>query len=251
MATSLGLEYHNIPTGITLPMRIDELLYLRDLIDHAPKPLLIHCKAGADRTGLAGVMTKLLDNSSSPEEARAQVSILYHAMRSDSMGIPFLNLYTSWLNATGNKHSRDRFNQWLENEYIDRSGNIHYLVNPIEGQVWERPWGLIDEGRVFEVKRSNTDTLDLSGWAFDTRNTSLLEGLDVYLGNVPLKNSDYGIHQPWLIEDFGKQEYLNSGWTASQSLQAFADGCHDLFITFKRLDGSRWTTPAAARICIR
>lgn len=250
MAAYLGLAYHNIQMTVNLWVRIDQLLQLKNLIENTPKPLLIHCRAGADRTGLAGVMTKLLDGTSSLEEARAQVSIKYHAVRNNSMGIPFYNRYSTWLIDNGEDHSKDRFIWWLENEHIDDSGNIHFLVDPIEGQLWERPWGLIDEGREFQISRSKTDMLNLSGWAFDTRNVSLLDDVEVFLGDVLLEQSSYGIHQPWLIEHFGKQEYLHSGWTASQMLQDFTDGCHDLFLKFNRLDGSSWASPPSARICI-
>lgn len=250
MSTTLGIGYRNIPLGDTLMIRSDELLNLRDLIEDAPKPLLIHCKAGADRTGLAGVMTKLLDGSSSLEEARAQVSFKYYVVRDDSMGIPFFDSYSAWLTDTGLEHSKDQFNWWLENQYADLSGNIHFLVNPIEDQLWERPLGLIDEGREFQIKRSETDILNLSGWAFDTRNVSSLDSISAYLGEVRLEKTSYGIHQPWLIEDFAKEAYLDSGWTASQPLQDFADGCHDLLFKFNRRDGSSWSSPPSARICI-
>jgi len=196
-------------------------------------------------------MAKLLDKSSSPEEARAQVSWKFHAVRDNSMGIPFFDEYTAWLQTSGLAHSKDHFNRWLENEYVDLSGNIHFLVDQIHGQLWERPWGLIGEGYEFQVLRSESDLLELSGWAFDTRNISLLKGVEVYLGDVRFEDSRYGIHQPWLIQDFGKEQYLDSGWMASHPLDRFEDGCHDLQLRFTRNDDSIWDSPPAARICIR
>ncbi len=251
MTGSLGVAHHDIGMDLTFSPRIDHLLELRDLIENAPRPLLMHCRAGADRTGLASIMAKLLDGTSSLEEARAQVSGEFYAFRDNSMGIPFFDSYSRWLNTRGQEHSTDKFNQWLENEYIDLSGNIHFLVDAIEEQVWERPWGLIAEGHEFKVRRSETDSLDLSGWAFDTRNISLIDSVELNLGEVRFEESWYGIYQPWLIKDFGKEEYLDSGWMASHPLEDFEDGCHELVLKFNRKDGSSWTSPPAARICIR
>jgi len=250
VAESLGIVHHDIAMDLTFSPRIDHLLELRDLIQNAPRPLLVHCKAGADRTGLASIMVKLLDGSSSLAEAREQVSWKYYVSRDDSMGIPFFNGYAAWLDTVGLEHSTDRFNQWLENEYVDLSGNIHFLVDAIGDQVWERPWGLIDEGREFQARRMETYSLDLSGWAFDTRNISLIDSVEVELAGVRFEQSAYGISQPWLINDFGREEYLDSGWTASHPLEDFDDGCYELLLTFNRQDGSSWSSPPAARICI-
>ncbi len=249
-AESLGIGHHDIAMDLTFFPRIDHLLELRDLLEGAPKPLLVHCRAGADRTGLASIMARLLDGSSSLAEARTQVSWEYHAIREDSMGIPFFNGYVAWLESSDLSHSKDQFNHWLENEYVDLSGNIHFLVDQIRDQVWRRPWGLIGEGFEFEVKRSDSEYLDLSGWAFDTRLESLLEGVEVSLGGVAFAESWYGIYQPWLLKDFPVEEYLDSGWMASHPLDQFADGCHELRLKFNRLDGTSWTSPPAGRICI-
>jgi undecaprenyl-diphosphatase len=249
-AAELGIGHHDIAMDLTFSPRIDHLLELRDLLEGAPKPLLVHCRAGADRTGLAAIMAKLLDGESTLDEARAQVGPRYHAFDDDSIGLPLFDGYVSWLATEGLAHTSERFNQWLENEYTDLSGNIHFLVDPIEGQLWERPWGLIAEGHEFHVSRADTDTLELTGWAFDTRNFSLLDSVEAYLGDTRFEENWYGIYQPWLINDFGREEWLDSGWLASHPLAGFEDGCHELKLKFTREDGSTWTSPPSAKICI-
>jgi len=250
-AETLGIGHHDIAMDLTFSPRIDHLLELRDLLSDAPKPLLVHCRAGADRTGLAATMAKLLDGSSSLEDARAQVSWEFHAVRETSMGIPFFDEYSGWLQTSGLVHSKDNFNRWLENDYIDLSGNIHFLVDQVHGQLWERPWGLIGEGHEFKVNRADSDLLELSGWAFDTRNISLLKSVDAFLGDVQLEDTWYGIYQPWLLKDFPHEQYLDSGWMASHPLDQFEDGCHELRLKFTRNDDSAWESPPAGRICIR
>jgi protein tyrosine phosphatase (PTP) superfamily phosphohydrolase (DUF442 family) len=250
-AGELGIAHHDIAMDLTFSPRIDHLLELRDLLATAPRPLLVHCRAGADRTGLAAIMTRLLDGESSLDQAREEVSWKFHAVRDDSMGIPFYDEYVAWLGGQGTPHNVEHFNNWLDNEYVDLSGNVHFLVDQIRGQIWERPWGLNEEGFEFEVKRDESDTLELTGWAFDTRNEMLLDSVRVSVGGTVFRDNWYGIYQPWLKNDFANEEYLDSGWMSTHPIGELEDGCHDLELTFNRIDGTSWTSPPAGRICIR
>lgn len=66
------------------------------LLKDAPKPVLIHCKAGADRTGLASVIYLQQVAGVDEEVAEWQLSPLY-----GHLGLPFLRAYAmdrSWLN---------------------------------------------------------------------------------------------------------------------------------------------------------
>lgn len=54
--------------------RIIELL---EIIRDAPKPLLIHCKAGADRTGLVSALYLFADERVSADQADRQLSMVY------------------------------------------------------------------------------------------------------------------------------------------------------------------------------
>ena len=72
------------------------LLQLIDTIKSAPKPTLIHCASGADRTGLASAIVILLSNGSI-DEAKNQTSWRYGAIRPNSAGKLFFENYTQWL----------------------------------------------------------------------------------------------------------------------------------------------------------
>lgn len=50
---------------------------LMSIIKAAPRPILIHCQAGADRTGLVAAMWKVIVDKESKGEASKQLSILY------------------------------------------------------------------------------------------------------------------------------------------------------------------------------
>ena len=53
---------------------------LVEIFLEAPQPILIHCKAGADRSGLASAMWKVIIDKSPKEEAEKQLSIVYGHM---------------------------------------------------------------------------------------------------------------------------------------------------------------------------
>lgn len=73
----LGIQFYSIPMSAkTLPSR-ENVLKLIGLFDHAPRPLLIHCRAGADRTSEAAALWKLTQEGATKQEARRQLSDTY------------------------------------------------------------------------------------------------------------------------------------------------------------------------------
>lgn len=55
----------------------EDVRKLMEMFKHAPRPVLIHCQAGADRSGLAAAMWKVVVDKRPKPEARKQLSILY------------------------------------------------------------------------------------------------------------------------------------------------------------------------------
>lgn len=245
----LGIELRTAPLSQTTP-RVDSARGLRAALEDIEWPVLFHCGSGVDRTGLAAVMVLLLEGDYSPEEVEREVSWHHGAIREESTGRLFLSQYRQWLSDNGREHSPKLFDAWLANDYVDPSGNFHFYIHPIRGQPWPRPWGLYEEGVEFEISRSDSPIFHMDGWAFDTENEQPLADISFALGGLPLVDAKYGLDSSWLIEDFGKEQYLRTGWAIDQPLEDIPDGCHDLRITFERLDGETWQTPPAARICI-
>lgn len=245
-ARELGIDHYTIGMSQTAP-RVDNILALRTLLDEVERPVLVHCASGVDRTGLASVMILLREGNRSIEEIKRQVSWRYGAVAENTIGRVFLDQYVDWLAENGKAHSPETFDAWLETDYVDPTGNVYFLIHAIRGKTWWRPYG---DGEQFEVSRGDGTILELNGWAFDSRNQTLLADISLSLGGIPLADAEYGIHFPWLAEHFDNPELLDSGWAVQQPLGAFPDGCQDLRLTFLRKDGSQWETPPAARICI-
>ena len=77
---NLGVWHYDLklsPKKAPSPGRIQELLRLFRV---APHPVLIHCKAGADRAGLAAALWKMEIDGAPKSEARRHLSIRYGHM---------------------------------------------------------------------------------------------------------------------------------------------------------------------------
>jgi len=97
-----------------------ELKQLLEVFSICPKPVLIHCESGLDRSGLAATVFLLSQETCSVAQAEQQMGIRY--------GIPpgrerterhraFVQLYEHWLSQSGETHSRENFRQWAMEAY--------------------------------------------------------------------------------------------------------------------------------------
>ena len=60
-----------------------KMLQFIEWIEESPKPILIHCRRGADRTGLACVIGAMALGGWTYEEARPQLSLRYWHVNND------------------------------------------------------------------------------------------------------------------------------------------------------------------------
>jgi uncharacterized protein (TIGR01244 family) len=70
-----GATFVTVPMSATRPPRPDTLLQLWRLAATAERPLLLHCRAGVDRTGLAAALVVLHDTGDL-EAARGQLALV-------------------------------------------------------------------------------------------------------------------------------------------------------------------------------
>lgn len=82
----LGLVHVDFPMSASKQLTLAESNRLIDIMRHVPKPILIHCKSGADRTGLASVIYLNRIAGVDEEAAENQLSI-----RFGHIGIPYIS----------------------------------------------------------------------------------------------------------------------------------------------------------------
>lgn len=76
-AAAAGAAFWHIPMSATRPPSAPTLLALWRLAAEAERPLLLHCRAGVDRTGLAAAIATLHDTGDL-ELARRELALLPH-----------------------------------------------------------------------------------------------------------------------------------------------------------------------------
>ncbi len=74
---ALGVRHVSLPLSATIEPDDATLTALVSLMRQAEQPILIHCEAGADRSGLASALYRLIIEGDTPADASAQLSFRY------------------------------------------------------------------------------------------------------------------------------------------------------------------------------
>lgn len=114
MAAELGLEHIDAPLESRGAPHKDRILRLAGIFRRVPEPVLIHCKSGADRTGLAAGLWLMLQGRP-VEEAMRQLSWRHGHVSASRTGIldAFFREYARFTRANGPKPFLD----WVEQDY--------------------------------------------------------------------------------------------------------------------------------------
>ena len=72
-----GIEHYDMSLSASRELTAEEVRVLLEIFNSASRPILIHCKSGADRAGLVSAMWKMIVDKKSKAEARKQLSIVY------------------------------------------------------------------------------------------------------------------------------------------------------------------------------
>ena len=96
-----------------------ELRRLIEVLDGTEYPVLIHCKRGADRTGLSSAVARLLFTDDALAQARRQLWPRYGHFefgRTAAMD-EFFDRYEAWLAVENANHTPERFRRWATSVY--------------------------------------------------------------------------------------------------------------------------------------
>ena len=109
---ALGLTRIDLPFGARRAPQREELLTLIDTMTQMEKPALIHCKSGADRTGMASAIYLVAIEGRPLTEAMRQLSLRYLHLSRSKTGI-----MDEVLLCYGEEAQGRSFRQWVEEDY--------------------------------------------------------------------------------------------------------------------------------------
>ena len=124
----LSLSRQNLPD----PAKLQQLLLWHDTL---PRPVLIHCEAGADRTSMAVILWLLLEDDATLTEVRQQLGwgFLQLPWRNGSRQTRrLLREYEIWLRQNDLSHRPQHFRRWLTEHYsaLYELGQVERLPPP-------------------------------------------------------------------------------------------------------------------------
>jgi protein tyrosine phosphatase (PTP) superfamily phosphohydrolase (DUF442 family) len=98
---------------------VQEVRQLMRVLEGTEYPVLLHCRQGADRTGLAAGMVMLFMTETSLEQARKQLGWRFGHVAVDRAAHldRFFDLYSEWLQKEQKEHTPELFRHWAEMEY--------------------------------------------------------------------------------------------------------------------------------------
>ncbi|MBY4891433.1 tyrosine-protein phosphatase [Rhodobacteraceae bacterium N5(2021)] len=111
---ALGLTLRNAPLTSREAPRVKGLLLLLDIFDTIQKPALLHCKSGADRTGLAAAIWAIHVEGKPVAEAKKALGFKHLHIRASKTGVldRFLEAYEARLT-----QGPIDLRTWVETEY--------------------------------------------------------------------------------------------------------------------------------------
>jgi protein tyrosine phosphatase (PTP) superfamily phosphohydrolase (DUF442 family) len=128
----IGVEQHDINFSSYFLPSWPELRALVRALDECERPLLIHCRRGSDRTGLASALALLLHTDADLTTARRQLAWRFGHVglnRTDRLRRVF-GMYEAWLCETGATHEPARLREYVTRHY--RPGRCWAEIEPLE-----------------------------------------------------------------------------------------------------------------------
>jgi hypothetical protein len=241
---NIGFGSHELPQYNRLNQLVDSLL-------SAPRPILLHCFRGADRSGMASAIALILNDDLPLETIKKQFSWRFGVIPySDSIGVLFFDRYSEWLHTTGKEHNRDNFLDWVRNRYVDPKGNIEYDIDSINDKGFEdSKW---KDRRVATVQKGRS-RYAVRGWAVDYRRLSQADSLQVGIGKT-FREAVFTTPRPELPTFLGLSGAINPllplGWVCEFEDQDLTPGCQEIQLSIGGPGSFKTVISTRIQLCI-
>ena len=111
----LGLDLVSVSLKARKAPEVEDILFVIKTLEHLKKPLLFHCKSGADRAGFVSAIYLMVFEGCSVEKAHRQLGFRYFHLDFTATGI--LD-YVLWVYALREKQTSITFLDWFQKEYV-------------------------------------------------------------------------------------------------------------------------------------
>ena len=130
----LGLKLECFKMSAREAPTVERLDMLFEVFDRIEKPFLMHCKSGADRTGLASALYLLVYGGADIATAKKQLSFDFIHIRRTATGVldHFLDTYEARFNQTGIS-VRD----WIATEYDSEALKVSFAAKQKSLRFWQ------------------------------------------------------------------------------------------------------------------
>lgn len=130
----LGLTLITVPMSARQAPKKDRMLSLLDTFATIERPFLMHCKSGADRTGLAAAIYLMVQEGQPLAIAQQQLSFRYLHIRRTQTGIldHFLDVY-----ATRAAQSPIAIDDWIRTEYDPAALTASFAAKQAALKPWQ------------------------------------------------------------------------------------------------------------------
>ena len=132
-AAAQGIEMHFWKCSAAKVVRPEGVQHLIDMLRTLERPLLIHCKSGADRMGFVSVVYKHVIMGEPIEEAMKQLSLRYGHIKSSRTGVLDL-FFETYARERGTKS----FEEWLHSDCDPAAINAAFRKGPVVGWIEEK-----------------------------------------------------------------------------------------------------------------
>lgn len=125
----LNVRQYDVRLSYKAPPPVPELRKLIHVLSECEKPVLLHCRRGADRTGLASALALLLEGQTLAI-ARRQLSLRYGwlAVGGPEQLIKVLDWYEDWLTKTSSTSDKETLIAWVSQHY--KPGHLWAEIEP-------------------------------------------------------------------------------------------------------------------------
>ncbi len=117
ISKQLGLHHYDVRLNSQILPSVKQLHQLIHILQTAPRPILVHCLNGADRSGLAAAIALELEGVKPLPVIEQQFSWQYHVILADSVGKQVFRYYENWLAKNKLPNTTEHFLQWADSTH--------------------------------------------------------------------------------------------------------------------------------------